>query len=404
MDLYEEAKRCLKCRRPPCSEHCPLKTEIPDMIRLFEAGEIKKAGELLFANNPLSAITAVVCPHDNNCKGHCVLKNKGAAVSFCEIERYASDFFLDTYEPEKPPLNGHKVAVIGAGPSGITMSVLLAMKGYKITLIEARDKIGGVLQYGIPNFRLPKDILDKYRAILDRLGVLFKPNTFVGSNITVDDMFTDGYSAVFIAVGTSRPNRFGLLGETLGNVHYAVDFLKSPSSYTLGKKTVVIGAGNVAMDAARMAVRKLKGGEVTVINNLRDEDMSANRHESNMAKIDGVRFVHQKQPVRICEDGVVCCEIVYENGQYAEDFTATEKIMADTVILAIGQGPQAAVLIGTNVAKTERGLFETDENGNTSHKGVFAAGDVVLGPKTVVEAVAFTKRVAESIDGYCKGL
>lgn len=404
MDLLEEAKRCLKCPKPRCKEFCPLKTEIPDVIKMFEAGEIKKSGELLFENNPLSAITGIVCPHEKNCRGHCVVGIKGTPVSFCEIEQYVSAFYLDTYDPVKPTPNGHKVAVIGAGPSGITMSLLLALKGYEITLIESMDKIGGVLQYGIPEFRLPKSLLSKYQSKLDSLGVHFKPNTFVGSNITIDDMFLDGYSAVFIAVGTSRPNKIGLLGETLGNVHYAIDFLKSADSYNLGKKVVVVGAGNVAMDAARTAVRKIAGGEVIIINNLREEDMTGNAHEINMTKMDGVKFVHQKQVVRMNSEGVVCCDILYSDGEYIEDYSSTTKIEADTVIIAIGQGPQAASLIGTSVSKTARGLFETDENGNTSQKGVFAAGDVVSGPKVVVEAVEFTKRVAEAIDQYCKSL
>ncbi len=404
MNLLEEAKRCLKCPKPRCKEFCPLKTEIPDVIKLFEQGKMQEAGKILFENNPLSAVTSVVCPHEKNCKGHCVVGIKGEPVSFCDIEKYISDFYLNSYVPESPEKNGHRVAIIGAGPSGITMSILLSLKGYSVTLIEARDKIGGVLQYGIPEFRLPKETLKKYRDILDKLGVYFKPNTFVGSNIMIEDMFLDGYSAVFVAVGTSRPNRIGLLGETLGNVHYAIDFLKSPGSYNLGKKVAIIGAGNVAMDAARTAVRQIGNGEVTIINNLSEEAISGNKHEINMAKVDGVKFIHLKQAVRLTGEGVVCCNIIEEDGKFTEDFAATEKIPADTIIIAIGQGPQAASLIGTKVTKTERGLLETNEDGSTSHKGVFAAGDIVHGPKVVVDAVAFTKKVAESIDEYCKTL
>lgn len=407
MSITDEAARCLKCKTARCQKSCPVSTPIPQIMNLFEEGKIKEAGKILFENNPMTAVCSIICPHERNCAGNCILGIKGKPVEFFRIEQYVSGFFLETYEAKKPEQNGFRVAVVGAGPAGITMSIILAQKGFSVTLIEARDKIGGVLRFGIPEFRLPKKIIDKYADILFGLGVKFKPNTFVGSNVTVGDMFIDGYDAVFLAVGTSRPNRLGLLGETLGNVHYAVDYLKSPDTYRLGERVVVVGAGNVALDAARVAVRQ-GADEVIILNSRRECDMTGNNEEIRMAEVDGVKFIHLKQAVKLEEDGVVCFGVkVTENGdgaaEYDEDFTDSEKIAADSIIVAIGQGPQAAVLADTkNVGRTSRGLFEVDENGKTDQPGVFAAGDVVSGPKTVVEAVAFTKKVAEEIESYCR--
>lgn len=404
--MLEEASRCLKCKVPKCQKNCPVGTPTPEIISLFQDGKIKEAGEKLFKNNPLSAMCSIICPHEKNCLGNCVMGIKSKPVPFFEIEQYISGFFIDTYTPEPVAKNGYKLAVIGAGPAGITMSIIMSLRGFSVTLIEAKEEIGGVLRFGIPDFRLPKSIINKYADILYKLGVKFKPNTFVGSNLTIEDMFIDGYDAVFLAVGTSRPNKLGLLGETLGNVHYAIDYLRSPNAYHLDKKVVVIGAGNVAIDAARMAVRKIGKGEVKIINNRSECDMTGNIHEIEMAKIDGVIFVHEQQAIKLEEDGVLCAKVeVHRNGNetfYEEVFSHTEKIEADTIIVAIGQGPQGAVLSKSGISKTQRGLFEVDEKGHTSRKGVFAAGDVVTGPKTVVEAVAFTKKVADEIEHYCK--
>ncbi|MEG1801569.1 MAG: FAD-dependent oxidoreductase, partial [Oscillospiraceae bacterium] len=337
----------------------------------------------------------------------CVIGVNGTPFSFFEFELYISGFYIDTYQVEEMQKNGCKVAVIGAGPAGITMSIILSLRGFSVSLIESKDKIGGVLRFGIPEFRLPKNIIDKYDDILHKLGVKFKPNTFIGSTLTIEDMFIDGYDAVFISVGTSRPNRLGMLGETLGNVHYAIDYLKSPDAYHLGKDVVVVGAGNVAIDAARMAVRKIGSGKVIILNNRRECDMTSNLYETEMAKIDGVKFIHQMQAIKLEEDGVLCANVsaVENNGEiiYEEDFTNTTKISADTIIVAIGQGPQAAVISDTkHITQTSSGLFEVDENGHTAREGVFAAGDIVTGPKTVVDAVAFTKKVADEIEKYCK--
>lgn len=407
MELMKEAERCLKCKVPRCRENCPVNTPIPEVIKLFEEGKEKEAAEILFTNNPLSSICSIVCPHERNCCGNCALGKKGNSIEFFKIEQYLSGDFIDNYEPPVIEKNKYRIAVIGAGPAGIAMSIILSLRGFSVTLIEARDKIGGVLRYGIPEFRLPKSKVDRYGVILHKLGVKFKPNTFVGSTVTLEDMFIDGYDAIFVASGTAKPNKLGLLGETLGNVHYAIDYLRSPESYYLGKKVIVVGAGNVALDAARMAVRNMEeGGTVTIINNRRAEDMTGNIHEIKDAENEGVEFVHLLQVVKLTEEGAKCVAVIPEEAdgkiKYEEKFKQTSMIPANTIIVAIGQGPQGAVVAEVDVSKTSRGLLEVDENGSTTSPGVFAAGDIVSGPKTVVEAVAFTKKVADKIELYCK--
>ncbi len=404
--LKEISSRCLKCKVPQCRKNCPVSTPVPEVMRLFEEDKEREAAGILFANNPLSAITSIVCPHERNCYGHCVLGKKSDPVEFFKIEQYLSAKYLDDYEPPAIEKKDIRVAVVGAGPAGITMSILLSLKGFRVTLMEARDKIGGVLRYGIPDFRLPRNIVDKYETILMKLGVRYKPNTFIGSSITLDDMFIDGYKAVFIAVGTAKPNKLGLLGETLGNVYYAIDYLKSPEAYRLGRNVVIVGAGNVALDAARIAVRRIgAGGTVTMINSLPEEAMTGNKHEIAEAVDEGIRFIHLQQTFKLEENQVKCVAVTAEqteNGTiYEEDFTRITEIPADSIIVAIGQGPQGAVIKESNVSKTQRGLVDADENGHTSSKGVFAAGDIVTGPKTVVEAVAFARKVADEIEKYC---
>ncbi len=409
MNLQAEAARCLKCKNARCSKFCPIATPIPDAMRLYEAGEIGAAGELLFNNNPLSAICAIVCPHERNCFGHCALNGKKAPIGWYEIEQEISGAYLGAYRAPEISPNGKRIAVVGAGPSGITASILLARMGYAVTLMDMRDEIGGVLRYGIPEYRLSNAIVDRYAAILDDLGVVFKPNIFIGSSLTIDDMFIDGYHAVFVAVGTPRPNRIGLIGETLGHVHYAVDYLRTPSKYKPAKRVVVVGAGNVAVDAARTALRHSPEASVTMLNNRRDEDMTGDTKELDAARSEGVTFASLQSTIKLTHDGVLCAAVdAVENGDggiaYVEDFSRVTLFPADRIIVAIGQGPQGAAIAATNIARTNRGLYDADDMGRTNQRGVFAAGDVVTGPKTVVEAAAFTKRAVEAIDEYCKSL
>jgi glutamate synthase (NADPH/NADH) small chain len=402
--LKSEAQRCLKCKIPQCSKGCPVSTPIPQVTSLFLEGKLREAGEILFNNNPLSAVTSIVCPHDRNCKGHCILGKKGQPIEFYKVEQYISRFYLETFQPPVIQKNGRKVGVVGAGPAGLTAAINLALKGYSITLFEAMDSIGGTLRYGIPEFRLPKNLLDYYKKILDSLDVKFRPNTRIGTNITAEDMFMDGYDAVFICTGTTRPNRYGLLGETLGHVHFAIDYLKSPEAYNLGRSVVILGAGNVAIDAARTAIRK-QHAEVTILNNRGADEVRADKSEVKIAVIDGVKMIHNCQAVRIMNDAVKCVKvnkIIGEDGSesLAEDFASSFEVSADSVIIAIGQGPGSDVVSVGTAKVPQRGLLEADEFGRTSQEGVFAAGDIVTGPKTVIEAVAYAKKAAEKIEAY----
>jgi glutamate synthase (NADPH) small chain len=402
--IKSEAERCLKCKVPGCSRGCPISTAVPQVFTLFLDGKLKEAGEMLFNNNPLSAVTSIICPYEKNCSGHCVLGKKSQPVEFYKAEQYISRFYLETFQPPLIKKNGKKVGVVGAGPAGMTMSIILALKGYSITLFEAMDSIGGILRYGIPEFRLPKDMLDIYKKILDSLDVKFRPNTQIGINITTEDMFLDGYDAIFICTGTGRPKRLGLLGETLGHVHFAIDYLKSPDAYKLGKKVSIVGGGNVAIDAARTAIRKAHC-EATIL--YRGEaEMAASKSEVEMAMIDGVKILHHTQAVRITNDFVKCVKVEKNiaadgSASYEEDFQSSFEVPADSVIIAIGQGPGADVISGGSIEVTQRGLLQVDEFGRTSQKGVFAAGDIVTGPKTVVEAVAFAKKASAKIEEYC---
>ncbi|NLE03839.1 MAG: FAD-dependent oxidoreductase [Crenarchaeota archaeon] len=403
--VKSEAQRCLKCKIPSCSTGCPVSTPIPKVMALFLDGQLREAGEILFNNNPLSAITSIVCPHDKNCMGHCILEKKGQPIEFYKVEQYISQFYLETFQQPVIQNKGKKVGVVGAGPAGITLSIILALNGYAITLFEAKDNIGGALRYGIPEFRLPKSTLDWYKKILDSLNVKFRPNTCIGTNISTEDMFLDGYDAIAICTGTSRPNRLGLLGETLGHVHFAIDYLKSPDSYKLGKKVAIVGAGNVAIDAARTAIRK-NHCEVTILNYKGAEDIRADKSEIEMATIDGVKMIHHCQAVRIAEDFVKCVKVekIQNNDgsvTFQEDFQSSFEIPAESVIIAIGQGPGADTVSIGNAKVTQKGLLQIDEYGRTSQKGIFAAGDIVTGPKTVIEAVALAKKAAIKIEEYC---
>ena len=403
--LLQEAKRCLKCKVAKCKKACPISTDIPTIMNLFLEGNEQEAGRVLFENNPLSAICSIVSPHENNCKGNCILGMKKTSVDFYKIEQYLSGKYIDDFDIALPKKNGMKIAVIGAGPAGISMSIFMAQKGFQVTLMEEQEKIGGVLRYGIPEFRLPKEKVDAYREVLRRLGVVVKPNCHIGSNLLLQDMFIDGYDAIFIAVGTAKPNRLGLLGETLGHVHFAIDFLKKPTVYELGKRVAVIGAGNVAMDVARSALRQKGVEKVIVLNNRREDDITATKQEFMEAVAEGVEFMHLMSVLRIMDKELLAVEVDViedENGiTYEENMFARHKIQADTVILAIGQGPSGVLSEKAQIATTIRGLFVVDEKGMTNIPGVFAAGDVVSGPKTVVEAVAYTKNVAEQMIKYC---
>lgn len=407
--VLKEARKCLGCKKPRCRTACPVSTEIPEVISLFLSGGIDEAGEKLFNNNPLSVICSLVCPHEKQCEGNCVLNAKNNPVHFGDIENYISNFYIHKAFSKSKIDKDKRVAIIGSGPAGITISILLAQKGYNVTIFEAHDKIGGVLRYGIPEFRLSRDILDNIKEKLVEMGVKIRPNTMIGPYITIDDLFRDGYKAIFIGTGVWNPRTLNVKGETLGHVHYGIDYLKNPDVYDLGDRVTVIGAGNAAMDVARTAIRK-GAKEVYIMYRKGEIDAPAEKLEVEYAKLDGVKFLYYKNPLEILEDG-----IRYEETKEVFDEEGNRNVIADkgkedifntdSVIIAVSQGPRSNIVSTTKGINTlSSGLVHVDECGRTSREGVFASGDVVTGAKTVVEAVRLSKKVADAIDEYVKSI
>ena len=402
--VVNEARRCLHCKKPMCREGCPISTNIPEAIELFRTGHKEEAGEMLYENNPLSVICSLVCDHEKQCEGHCVLGRKGAPVHFSSIENYISDAYLDHLEPEMEPKKGQRVAIIGSGPAGLTIAVILARYGYDVTIFESHDKIGGVLRYGIPEFRLPKSVLDDFEYRHLRLkDIKVRPNTDVGKALRLEDLFRDGYKAIFIGPGVWRPNTLHIKGESLGNVHYAINYLQNPDVYHLGRRLIVIGAGNAAMDVCRTALRH---GTRHVECFSLSKKITASEYEASYAKLEGVNFHFNKKPVEITDKGVVFRDLNEAEDGTLTDIPDTEELYpSDSVIVSISQGPCTTITESEHDLKTnERGLFVTDELGHTSMPGVFASGDAVKGARTVVEAVAYSKKVAEAMHEYMQTL
>lgn len=399
LNVIQEAKRCLNCKKPMCMEGCPVHTPIPKMIRTFLDGGIHEAGEMLFNNNPLSVICSQICNHENQCQGHCVLNRKGAPVHISSIENYISKVYFDKLKFKHITRNGIRVGIIGSGPAGLTIAIELARRGYEITLFEAKEKIGGVLRYGIPEFRLPKSLLEQYKRLLLKMGIKIRPNTAIGSTIGIDDMFRDGYQAIFIGTGVWKPNMLHIKGETLGNVHFAINYLTNPDVYQLGESLNIIGAGNSAMDVARTAIRQ-GCREVTVFS--RNDHLAASDREVEYAKYDGVNFVVHVEPVEITPEGVIFVELSCDGHGHLTPIPGTERLYpADSTIIAISQGAKDRIVASTHgLDVNERGLLVTNTFGETTREGIFAAGDVVRGAKTVVEAVKYSKTVADSMDQY----
>lgn len=396
--VVNEARRCLNCKVPQCRKGCPINTPIPDMIRMFLEHRTEEAGQMLFENNPLSVVCSLVCDHEKQCEGHCVLGRKGAPVHISSIENYISDAHLDRLQLERQAAKGKRVAIIGSGPAGITIAVLLAQKGYDVTLFESRDKIGGVLRYGIPEFRLPKSVLDRYQAQLVQLGIKIRPNTVIGGALTVDDLQRDGYKAIFIGTGVWRPKKLGIPGESLGHVHFAIDYLVNPDVYDLGRSLVVIGAGNSAMDVARTAIRK---GVRQVHVFCRRNQAAASVRELEYAVADGVEMHYGARPVEITDEGVVYQQATFDENNEVTGLSEPKLFRADSVVIAASQGPKDKIVnTTTGLAVTDRGLLAADEDGRTSRPGIFGSGDVVSGARTVVEAVRHSKDVARAMDEY----
>lgn len=403
LHIIDEANRCLNCKKPMCQKGCPVHTPIPHIIQMFKENQVMDAGKELFENNPMSVICSIVCNHEQQCAGNCVLGRKGNPVHFSSIENYISDTYLDRMEIQKVEKKGKRVAVIGAGPAGLTAAIILAKAGYDVTIFEWKDEIGGIMRYGIPEFRLPKSILDRYKKRLLDMGIKIRPNTTIGAVLKIDDLLRDGYASIFVGTGVWKARNLGIHGECLGNVQFGIDYLANPSGYELGENVAVIGMGNAAMDVARTALRN---GARHVTLYARGTRAAASSHEISYAKLDGAEFVFGKEIQYITEKGPVFCNsILDENGRAIGCEEEEEQVEADSTIISISQGPRRKLIRTTvGLEGSEKGLLIVDENGMTTKPGVFAAGDVVSGSKTVVHAVEGAKIAAQGMIRYMEGL
>ena len=397
--VINEARRCLQCKKPLCRlAGCPAETNIPEMIRLFLAGKSREAGTMLFANNPMSVVCSLVCDHEAQCEGHCIQGRKGSPVQISSIEHYISDAYLDWAVLEREPAKRQQVAVIGSGPAGITVAVRLAQQGYDITIFERKDKIGGMMRYGIPEFRLPKSILERYQTKLQALGIQIRPNTTIGEALHLDDLFADGFDAVFIGSGAWKARRLNVKGESLGNVAYAVDYLQNPEVYELGDRVAVIGAGNSAMDVARTAVR-MGSQHVTIY--CRGQKARASQREIDYTLADGVEIEYGLGVAELTPDGPLFRERTFDEEGHVTSEGEPALYPADTTIIAASQTTKSKIVnTTTGLDLNDKGLIAVHGNGETSRAGVFSGGDVVLGPWNVIQTVKNSKLVAEAMDRY----
>lgn len=408
LHVMDEANRCLGCKKPLCQEGCPIHTNIPEVIRLLKSGNLNAAGRMLFENNPLTTVCSLVCNHEKQCEGHCVRNRMPShdPVHFSIIEDYISTTYANQMVAGPAPKNGMKAAVVGSGPAGLTIAVLLARWGYDITIFESQDKIGGVMRYGIPNYRLPDSVLDDFQyRHLELKGIRVRPNTAIGRTLTIDDLFRDGYKSVFIGAGLWKANAMHIKGESLGNVAFGIDYLANSKGFNLGDNIAVIGVGNSAMDCARTAIRN--GARHVTCYARRDEScISASACEVSYAKLEGVGFRFCKAPVEIREEGLVCRDTVKtEDGSFVQ-VEGSEKLYPHTgVIVSVSQGSESALIeTTTGIDTNHKGLLTVGPDGRTTRPGVFAGGDAVKGARTVVEAVAMAKEVAVAMDEYMKSL
>ena len=403
LHIIDEANRCLNCKKPMCQQGCPVHTPIPHIIQMFKENRLMAAGEELFQNNPMSVICATVCNHEEQCAGHCILARKGNAVHFASIEHYISDMYLERMKIKQKEKKQKKVAVIGSGPAGMTVAILLAQQGYGVTVFEWKDKIGGIMQYGIPEFRLPKTVLDRYKNRMEELGIQIRPNTTIGAVLKIEDLLRDGYASIFIGTGTWKPRNLGIHGECLGNVHFGIDYLANASIYNLGKNVAVIGMGNAAMDVARTVLRN---GAEHVTLYARGNEITASSHEVSYATLDGAEFVFGMQIDSINEKGPVFRKVILdEEDNIIGEEEELLQVEADSTIISISQGPRKKLIRTTfGLEGSDKGLLIVDDNYMTTKPGVFAAGDVITGSKTVVHAVEGAKKAAEAMIQYMENL
>ena len=422
----DEAARCLNCKHKPCVGGCPVAIDIPAFIQEIKVGNLAKAYEILSASTSLPAVCGRVCPQETQCEQKCVRGIKGEPVAIGRLERFVADWHMQNAKepPAKPAANGHKAAVIGAGPAGLTCAGDLAKKGYQVTVFEALHLAGGVLVYGIPQFRLPKEIVRKEIDNLQALGVEIQTNMVVGKVLTIDELFEQGFESVFIGSGAGLPNFMGIPGENLKGVYSANEFLTrinlmkayrtdSQTPILHAKNVAVVGGGNVAMDAARCA-KRLGAEKVYIVYRRSLEELPARKEEVEHAMEEGIDFRLLNNPTRILGDeqmnvrSMECIQM--ELGE--PDASGRRRPIAkpgseflldvDCVIIAIGTSPNPLLRSTTKGLETNKwGCIVADEKtGATSREGVFAGGDAVTGAATVILAMGAGKAAAKAMDEY----
>lgn len=425
----EEAKRCLNCKNKPCVSGCPVGVQIPEFIALMAEGKFAEAAAKIKETSSLPAVCGRVCPQESQCECHCVRGIKGEAVAIGRLERFAADYAMahDTAKADKPQPNGHKCAVVGAGPAGLTCAGDLARMGYQVTVFEALHTAGGVLMYGIPEFRLPKAIVQKEIDTLKDLGVEFVLNFIVGRSETIDDLFADGYEAIFVGSGAGLPTFMHVPGENYNGVYSANEYLtrvnlmkayqeNADTPILRAHKVAVVGGGNVAMDAARCA-KRMGAEEVTIVYRRSEKELPARLEEIHHAKEEGIVFKFLTAPLEVYGDpetfrvtGMRCQEMALGEPDASgrrrpvpiegSEFT----LDLDAVIVAIGTSPNPLIRSTTPGLETNRRgcIVADDEQGITSKDGVFAGGDAVTGAATVILAMGAGKRAAAAMDAYIK--
>ena len=419
----EEATRCLNCKNKPCVNGCPVNVQIPDFIAKIAEGDFKGAYEKISENNALPAVCGRVCPQEMQCEGKCVRGIKGESVAIGRLERFAADYFMENCKREIPEItkNGKKVAVIGAGPSGLTCAGELARKGYEVTVFEAFHTAGGVLVYGIPEFRLPKAIVQKEIDGLKDLGVNIMTNMVIGKVLSVDEIFDMDFDAVFIGSGAGLPMFMGIEGEGSVGVYSANEFLtrinlmkayldEYATPIKKCKSVAVVGGGNVAMDAARSA-KRLGAEHVYIIYRRSEEEMPARKEEVHHAKEEQIEFKLLCNPVRIIADensrvvGIECVKMELGEPDASGRRRPVEVpnsnfvIDVDSVIMSLGTSPNPLIrTTTTGIEANKRGCLVVDENMETTKENVYAGGDAVTGAATVILAMGAGKKAAKAID------
>lgn len=410
-EAIDEAKRCLNCKNPSCKKGCPIDNDIPDFIHQLSMGNMGDAMRIINEKSNLPAICGRVCPHEKQCQGHCVLYAKGKGIQIGKLERFIADFDteMNLIREKLPQKTRGKVAVIGSGPAGLTVAGDLARQGFNVTIFEGQSEAGGVLMYGIPEYRLPKAVVTKEIQKIEALGVNFILNCLVGRDITIDQLFQQGYDAIFIGTGTALPKDLNVPGNTLRGIvqssyllHMVTIFNQNIVSRDAvpmheGDRVAVIGCGNVAMDAARTAVR-MGASSVTVLYHRTEADISAIPSEYQEAVKEGVKFMWKTSTKEFLGDGDGKV-----TGIRAETPEGIQDLPFDCVLLAIGSRPANRIVsttTGIEVDETGYVIVKERPYGMTTRRGVFAGGDVVHRPHTVVLAMKAAKQVAAGIAQY----